>query len=188
MASSTYKILRKLGMNYSEDAYGDVSLLFVIKKGFTTLRNAFLLKYLMNSALLSPISPRMLRPRVLKWIGCRVGKNVFIGSHVHVDAGYSKMLIIEDGVHIAGHCILLCHQRDLSNYYIGDEYSKLGYKVQPIILKRGCLVGTSSIILPGVTVGEGAIIGAGSLVVKDVPSWTIATGRPAKVIKTLTNR
>ena len=41
----------------------------------------------------------------------------------------------------------------------------------------------NSMILPGVTVGEGAIVGAGSLITKDVPAWTIVTGRPAKVIK-----
>ena len=38
-------------------------------------------------------------------------------------------------------------------------------------------------IMPGVTIGEGAIVGAGSLVTKDIPAWTIAMGRPAKVIK-----
>ena len=41
----------------------------------------------------------------------------------------------------------------------------------------------NSMIMPGVTIGEGAIVGAGSLVTKDVPAWTIATGRPAKVVK-----
>ena len=42
--------------------------------------------------------------------------------------------------------------------------------------------------MPGVTVGEGAIVGAGSLVTKDVPAWTIATGRPAKVVKEIPKR
>ena len=40
-----------------------------------------------------------------------------------------------------------------------------------------------TMILPGVTFGEGAIVGAGSLVTRDIPAWTIATGRPAKVVK-----
>lgn len=40
-----------------------------------------------------------------------------------------------------------------------------------------------TMIMPGVTVGEGAIVGAGSLVTKDIPAWTIAAGRPAKVVK-----
>jgi acetyltransferase-like isoleucine patch superfamily enzyme len=42
--------------------------------------------------------------------------------------------------------------------------------------------------MPGVTIGEGAIIGAGSLVTKDIPAWTIATGRPAKVVKEIPER
>ncbi|UJH91318.1 hypothetical protein LZ575_00495 [Antarcticibacterium sp. 1MA-6-2] len=42
--------------------------------------------------------------------------------------------------------------------------------------------------MPGVTIGEGAIIGAGSLVIKDIPAWTIAVGNPAKVVKELTER
>ena len=42
--------------------------------------------------------------------------------------------------------------------------------------------------MPGVTIGEGAIVGAGSLVTKDVPAWTIATGRPAKVVKEIPKR
>ena len=43
-------------------------------------------------------------------------------------------------------------------------------------------------VMPGVTIGDGAIVGAGSLVTKDVPAWTIATGRPAKVVKEIPKR
>ena len=43
-------------------------------------------------------------------------------------------------------------------------------------------------VLPGVTVGEGAIVGAGSLVTKDIPAWTVATGRPAKVVRQIPQR
>ena len=50
---------------------------------------------------------------------------------------------------------------------------------------KGCLIGMGSIILPGVVVGEGSIIAAGSLVTKDIPSWTIAAGRFIKVIKNI---
>lgn len=42
--------------------------------------------------------------------------------------------------------------------------------------------------MPGVTIGEGAVIGAGSLVTKDIPAWTIAVGRPAKVVKQIPKR
>lgn len=186
--SFSYKLLRRLGLNYSEKEYGQVKMTTVIKKVWNTYRNAFLLKYLMNSVLLEPISPRKLRPWVLKKIGCKIGKNVFIGSNIWVDSGHSDMITLEDHVHIAGECTLLCHQRNLSNYCIGDDYAKLGYKILKIYLKKGCLIGQRTMILPGVTVGEGAIVGAYSLVTKDIPAWTIATGRPAKVIKKIPKR
>ena len=186
--SFTFRFLRFIGLNYSEEEYGQVSLWKVIKRVAKTYRDGFLLKYMMNSWLLSPISPRKLRPWVLRKIGCSVGKDVFIGDSVKVDSGHADLIFIEDHVHIAGGTRLLCHQRDLSNYKVGDDYAKLGYTLKPIVLKKGCLVGMESFVLPGVTIGEGAIVGAGSLVTKDVPAWTIATGRPAKVVKQIPQR
>ena len=50
------------------------------------------------------------------------------------------------------------------------------------------MIGMESLIMPGVTIGDGAIIGAYSLVTKDIPAWTIATGRPAKVVKNVRER
>jgi acetyltransferase-like isoleucine patch superfamily enzyme len=188
MASITYKILKHIGLNYSEIEYGDVSLWKVITKTFATLRNAILLGWFMESALLSPILPRFLRPKILKWIGCKIGKGVFIGSNVTVDSGHADLIELENHVHIAGHSILLCHQRDLGNYCVGDDYAKLGYKLGKITLKKGCLIGTNCMVMPGVTVGEGAIVGAFSLVTKDIPAWTIATGQPAKVVKQISER
>ena len=52
-----------------------------------------------------------------------------------------------------------------------------------IHLCKNCAIGTGSLIMPGVTVGEGAIVGAGSLVTRDIPAWSLAVGAPAKVIK-----
>jgi acetyltransferase-like isoleucine patch superfamily enzyme len=186
--SLTYKILRKIGFNYSETEYGNVSLWDVVKKTFTTIRNAILLKWFMESALLSPILPRFLCPKILKWIGCKVGNNVFIGSQVYIDPGHADLIEIEDYVHITARCLLLCHKRDLSDYTIGDNAAKLGYRLGKICLKTGCMIGMNTTIMPGVTVGEGAIVGAGSLVTRDIPAWTIATGSPAKVIKKITKR
>jgi len=180
--SFTYKCLCALGFNYSEEEYGQVSLFKVFRKFFSNIIKVFLLKT-MDWCLLEPFNPRKLRPLVLRIIGCKVGKNIFIGDHVRIDYSHADHIELEDYVHIAGGCRLLCHQRDLSNYHIGDDYHRIGYKLQTVVLKRGCLIGMESLILPGVTIGEGAIIGAGSLVTKDIPAWTIASGRPAKVVK-----
>ena len=71
---------------------------------------------------------------------------------------------------------------------MGDDYAKLQYNKAKIVLKKGCSIGMNSMIMPGVTIGEGAIIGANSLVTKDIPAWTIATGSPAKVVKEIPKR
>lgn len=180
--SLTYKILRKLGFNYSETEYGQVSLYRVVKQVFGNIRRKHL-QSMMDWAILEPINPRRLRPILLRKIGCNVGNNVFVGDFVRVDLNHANMIEIEDGVHIASGCRLLCHQRDISNYFVGDDYADLGYHIKKVVLKKGCLIGMETFVLPGVVIGEGAIVGAGSLVTKDVPAWTIATGRPAKVIK-----
>lgn len=121
-------------------------------------------------------------------MGCHVGNNVSIGHSVAVDVGNTGLIHIEDDVILTNHCIILCHRRDMKGYRKGDDGTKLPYIYAPVTLKKGCQIGMGSIIMPGVTVGEGAIVGACSVVTKDVPAWTIATGSPCKVIKEIPKR
>jgi len=181
--SLAYRFLRKLGLHFSEDEYGKVTFSEILRKTFRRFRNAFLLKYCTNSVILSPINARLIRPKVWRKIGCKVGSGVFIGADCLVDTSNSSLIEIEDGVHIAERSIILCHQRDMSKYFAYEDYGKLPYVRKKVHLKKGCLIGTQSIVMPGVTIGEGAIVGAYSLVTKDIPAWTIAIGRPAKVVK-----
>jgi acetyltransferase-like isoleucine patch superfamily enzyme len=184
--SLTYRSLRLIGLNFSEYEYGQISLWKMTKNAFKHIKNAFLLKYCMYSVLLSPLNYRKIRPILWRMMGAKVGKDCFIGYEVWVDMTNTELIEMEDHVHITNRCLLLCHQRDLSDYHIGDDYAKLGYQKKKIILKKGCSIGMGSMVMPGVTIGEGAIVGAGSLVTKDIPAWTIATGRPAKVVKRIT--
>lgn len=186
--SLTFKILKKIGLNFSEQEYGQVSLYKVAQRTILTYRNAFLLKYFQNLVIFTPFNARSIRPKVWRLVGCEVGKGVFIGTQVMTDSSNPKLVKIEDGVHIAARSIILCHQRNLSNYFIGEDYGKLPYVRKQVHLKKGCLIGTQSLIMPGVTIGEGAIVGAFSLVTKDVPPWTIVTGRPAIVVKKIPNK
>lgn len=181
--SITYRLLKFIGLNFSESEYGNISFTKAILHGIKGGINAFLLKYCMYSVLLSPLNYRLIRPKIWRLMGSKIGKNVFIGYEVWMDFNNSHLIELEDNVHVANRCLLLCHQRNLSNYYVGGDYSKLPYNRKKILLKKGCLIGMETMILPGVTVGEGSIVGAGSIVTKDIPDWTIATGRPAKVIK-----
>ncbi len=185
--SLTFRFLKFLGFNYSEKEYGQVSLWRVIKQFFVNIRNIYLLK-MMNWAILEPINPRKLRPIILRKLGCKVGKGVFIGYDVYIDPNHGNLITIEDNVHITSRCLLLCHQRNILKYRKGDDASKLPYNQGKIHLKKGCMIGMETMIMPGVTIGEGAIVGAGSLVTKDIPAWTIASGRPAKVIKEIPKR
>ena len=185
--STTYKLLRALGFNYSEEEYGDVSLWRVIKQFFGNIRRKRLEK-MMDWSILAPFAPRKLRSSCLRKIGCHVGKNVFIGDYVRVDLNHAGMIYIDDYAHITAGCRLLCHQRDLRNYRKGDNAAKCGYKLGEIHIGKGVMVGMETMIMPGVTIGDGAIVGAYSLVTKDIPPYTVATGRPAKVVKEIAAR
>lgn len=185
--STTFKMLRALGFNYSEEEYGQVSIVTVFGKFFGNIYRKRLEK-MMDWPILQSFNPRKLRPILMRRMGCKVGKGCFIGDYVRVDCGHADMITVEDSVSIASGVRLLCHQRDFSDFCVGDDYMKLGYVIKPIVLKKGCLIGMESFVMPGVTVGEGAIVGAGSFVTKDVPAWTIVAGRPAKVIKEIPRR
>ena len=112
--SLSFRLLRAIGLNFPEEEYGQVSLWTVIKRTLKTYRDGFLLKYMMNSWLLAPLEPRKIRPWVLRKIGCHVGKDVFIGSRVWIDAGHADLIHIEDHAHVTGLTVLLCHKRELS--------------------------------------------------------------------------
>lgn len=179
----TYKLLCAMGFKYPIEDYGDVSVWKVVKQFFTNWHHRALINA-MNCAMLEPFNPRKLRPFILRKLGAQVGKDVFIGDYVRVDLNHSDLLIIEDGVHIAGDVRLLCHKKNLSAYGPGKVYGMQPYKYGRIHLCKNCAVGTGCLIMPGVTVGEGAVVGAGAIVTKDVPEWSLALGCPAKVVKT----
>ncbi len=185
--SATYKLLRALGFNYSEEEYGDVSLLRVIRQFFKNIHLKHLEKML-DRFYLEPFAPRKLRPILIRKMGCHVGKNTFFGDYVRMDTSYANMIYIGDYTHITSGCRILCHQRDLKDYCVGDNAAELGYRTGEVHIGKGVMVGMESLIMPGVTIGDGAIIGAGSIVTKDIPAWTIATGRPAKVVKEIPKR
>ena len=129
-----------------------------------------------------------LRPAIWRWCGAKVGKNVCIGWEVFLDVMYAKYLTIEDDVWLINRSYILCHRRVMDNYCIGDRYKECLQKPRPVVIKKGACVSVCATIMPGVTIGEGAVVGANALVTKDVPAWTIVAGVPAKVIKTLEPR
>ena len=108
-------------------------------------------------------------------------KNVTIGSGVTVMNGALMMaaggITIEDKVMIAANVQLISNNH--------DPYVREVITCRPILIKYGAWVGAGATILPGVTVGKYAIVGANSVVNKDIPDYAVAVGSPAKVIKYL---
>jgi UDP-2-acetamido-3-amino-2,3-dideoxy-glucuronate N-acetyltransferase len=110
-----------------------------------------------------------------------VGRNVKISTHTFICEGVT----IEDDVFI-GHNVSFINDKYPRSVTTSGTLQKDGdWEVIPTSVKRGASIGTSATILCGVTIGENAIVGAGSVVTKDVPSKTVVAGNPARVIRKL---
>ncbi|MHA1374133.1 MAG: acyltransferase [Promethearchaeota archaeon] len=125
------------------------------------------------------------RARLHKIKGVVVGENVWIGEEVYIDNEYPFLIFLEDDVEIAAYSMIMAHSRDLHLLEPGMYVSNLGYPPSPVRIKKGAWLGLHSIVLGGVTIGEGAVIAAGAVVTKDVPDFALAGGVPAKVLKYL---
>ncbi|MBI4287643.1 MAG: acyltransferase [Chloroflexi bacterium] len=129
-------------------------------------------------------SPLSMSPGVVVWChrrrGVKIGENVQIGPNVVPDYVFPNFVSIEDGVSIAGWNYLLTHVTPLK-YHQQDFESY----VAPIVIKKNAWIAVGANIMPGVTVGEGAVVAANSLVTRDVPPHTMVGGVPARVIKRL---
>ena len=100
--------------------------------------------------------------------GLKLGYKTDIGAFTYINA--KNGVIIEDFVQIGSHCSLY-------------SVSTIDNKEGKITLKKNCKIGSHSLIMPGVTIGENAVIGAFSFVNRDVPENVVAVGVPVKVIK-----
>ncbi len=107
-----------------------------------------------------------------------VGKRCKISSHTFVCEGVT----IEDNVFI-GHGVMFINDSYPRATAGGELQTEADWKVERTVIKKGASVGSGATILSRVTVGENAIVGAGSVVTKDVPSNAIVAGNPAKVLR-----
>jgi len=124
-----------------------------------------------------------LRTFLFRVAGYKIGKKVCIGEDlIIIDELRDKgKLIIEDHVAIAARVTLVISSTP--NFSKIKTYAPIANG--PIIIEQDAWLGTGVIVMPNVTIGEGAIVGAGSLVTKDVPPFTIVAGSPAKPIRKL---
>ncbi len=111
--------------------------------------------------------------------GAVIGRNVKVSSHTFICEGVT----IEDDVFIGHH---VCFINDLYPRSVnsnGSLQTDEDWHVVPTLVKRGASIGSNATILAGITIGEHAIIGAGTVVTKDVPPRTIVAGNPARILR-----
>lgn len=123
-----------------------------------------------------PMPGHGIRPFFVQLSGVKLldYKHTFIGKNVDFDGVHPELITIESGVRITGGTSILTH-------YINPATGT--YKNGEVRIKKGAFIGTKTIICNAVTIGEGAIIGAGSIVTKNIPDNEVWAGNPARFIK-----
>lgn len=151
-----------------------------VKESYIRIKNAFFYKVVMR------MPYRKIRIWALKKMGYSVGKNVYFPSDLVIAHNFvynQGELIIGDRVSIGpGVILVLSSHSNFSN--TSDAVSQHGSFVK---IEEDAWIGAASVIINGVTIGKGSVIGAGSVVVRDVPPHTVVAGNPAKVIRTIEN-
>jgi len=133
--------------------------------------------------ILAWISPvYQFRCSLLRKCGVKIGRNVYIGFLVMVDGEYPEYIEIEDEASIGPGVIIMAHST-ASPFH--QRLRLYGERPKKVSIGRGVWLAAGSVILPGVTVGEGAVVTAGSVVSRDVPPYTVVAGHPARAIKKL---
>jgi len=134
--------------------------------------------------------------------GCEIGDNTKIGTFVEVqkkafigrNCKISSHTFICEGVHIEDN-VFIGH----NVIFINDLYPRAAtseeklqtdedWEVVPTFVKKGASIGSSATILAGVTIGEKAIVGAGAVVTKDVPPYSVVAGNPARILRKIDDR
>lgn len=113
------------------------------------------------------------KPTKWNWIvkgveNFKLGNKTDIGAFTYINA--SEGVIIEDDVQVGSHCSIY-------------SFSTIDNKKGKVVFKKNCKIGSHSVIMPGITVGENSIVGAFSFVNKNIPNNVIAFGIPVKVYK-----
>lgn len=124
--------------------------------------------------------PPGLRLALYRAMGISIGAHVFVGLDTWLDDQFPELIVIEDDVTISFRVTLVVH--DDAKRLDRTEAGAADGTVAPIVLRRGCYLGAGCMILPGVTVGEKAVVGAGAVVTRDVPAGKVAVGVPARVV------
>jgi UDP-2-acetamido-3-amino-2,3-dideoxy-glucuronate N-acetyltransferase len=131
--------------------------------------------------------------------GCEIGDDTKIGTFVEIQKGVKvghrckvsshsflcEGVTLEDEVFIGHNVTFINDLYPRSTAADGELQTEKDWACVPTCVKRGASIGSSATILCGVTIGEHAVVGAGSVVTKNVPPYAVVAGNPARVLKTI---
>ncbi|MFN7022175.1 MAG: DapH/DapD/GlmU-related protein [Phycisphaerales bacterium] len=112
--------------------------------------------------------------------GVKMGRDVFIDPTAIIETAFPENITIGDDVRITAGCVIMSHIK--APHYL-RETGLVPVVLKPVILEDHCFIGVNSVIMPGVTIGKASVVTSGSVVVTNVPPYTMVQGNPAKVIK-----
>lgn len=141
------------------------------------------------------------QPELVNLYGCSIGDETRIGAFVEIQKNASigarckvsthtficEGVTIEDEVFV-GHGVMFINDRYPRATSEGQLQTEADWAVVGTLVKRGASIGSGSVIMCGVTIGEKALVGAGAVVTHDVPEYSIVAGVPARVIKDVRKR
>ncbi|MGE0278750.1 MAG: DapH/DapD/GlmU-related protein [Nitrospiraceae bacterium] len=140
------------------------------------------MRYVVAATLAKRISDNVLFGKyvaVLGWEELELGQNVSIHRNAYIDA--TGGIVIGDNVSIAHDVSLISFEHGYEDLGQPIKYNRL--KLRPILIEEDVWIGCGARILSGVTIGRRSIVGAGAVVVSDIPSGSVVGGVPAKVLK-----
>lgn len=151
------------------------------------LRNVRYYARLIRRVILDAFARNIPSPRAAvrfhRWKGIMIGQQVYIGPRVAFDLIYPELITIEDNVSIGMDALIFAHANPTNSMEL--EMNHYPRRTARVVIKKGAWIAPGTIILPGVTINENAVAGAGSIVTKDVPPYTVVAGNPAKMIRKL---
>ncbi|MFC6260166.1 sugar O-acetyltransferase [Levilactobacillus fujinensis] len=109
------------------------------------------------------------------------GPHIFIGENVYVNQGV--MFVDLGGIYLADGALIGPGASLITVNHVEDPAHRRDVYAQAVHIEKNAWIGANALVLPGVTVGENAIVGAGAIVTKDVPANVIVVGSPAKVLR-----
>jgi UDP-2-acetamido-3-amino-2,3-dideoxy-glucuronate N-acetyltransferase len=139
-------------------------------------------------------------PELVNLYGCTIGDGCKIASFVEIQRGVTigrgvkveafafipTGVTIEDGAFVGPHA---CFTNDRDPHATDESGRPLAadeWEVVPTLVRRGASIGANATILCGVAIGEGALVGAGSVVTRDVPAHSLVVGNPARMVRVRT--